>query len=78
MRFCGYFHFKLRYSGFTKPSGLGYLEISSNFNAVCGVVMFFCVVLIFSHSRQLNGHMLHSSKEGEYQIKESFSLNQED
>ena len=33
--------------------------------------MFFCAGLN-------NGHMLHSSKEGEYQTKESFSLNQED
>ena len=33
--------------------------------------MFFCAGLN-------NGHMLHSSKEGEYQSKESFSLNQED
>ena len=38
--------------------------------------MFFCAVLIF-HTLD-NGHMLHSSKEGEYQTKESFSLNQED
>ena len=33
--------------------------------------MFFCAGLN-------NGRMLHSSKEGEYQTKESFSLNQED
>ena len=36
--------------------------------------MFFGAVLIFSHSRQWT----HVALEGEYQTKESFSLNQED
>ena len=41
VRFCGFF-FKLRYCGFTKPSGLRYLEISGNF-----IVVFFCYSVRF-------------------------------
>ena len=47
--------------------------------------MRFLVLLCFSCARAVlffhtldNGHMLHTSKEGEYQAKECFSLNQED
>ena len=38
-------------------------------------MLFFCAVFFF-HTLD-NGHTLHTSKEGEYQVKECFSLNQE-
>ena len=44
---------------------------------VFGIVMFFFCAVLFFHTLD-NGHMLHTSKEGEYQAKECFSLNQED
>ena len=42
LRFCGNFYFKLRYWGFTKPSGLWYLEILMRF----AVFLLFCAVFI--------------------------------
>ena len=59
MRFCGNFYFKLAYDGFTKPSGLRYLEMFGQFQCglrfsyvfLCGIYtyIYFGAVLRYSY-----------------------------